>query len=98
MRQWKSKFSTVLDVRTFSTVLDVRKFSTIIEEKKAPAHMVKRCNELVEGFQAYRKNTGKNDYISRDYVIPTNQSFPLQLHRIELVLQKTAQHIYSGSS
>ena len=67
-RQWKSTFNTVLDVRTFSTV---------VEEKKAPTRMVKRWNELVEGLQAYRKNTGKNDFISQDYVIPTNQSFPL---------------------
>ena len=46
--------------------------------------MVKRWDEIIESLKTYRTITGKDDFISQSYVIPSSTQFPLHLHGIKL--------------
>ena len=52
--------------------------------KKNSSFTGKSWDVIVESLKTYRNVTGKNDYISRDYVIPSTLSFPSHLHAIKL--------------
>ena len=53
-------------------------------EKKTSTYMPIRWNDIVESLKTYRKITGKNDFISQDYVISSTTSFPSHLHGLNL--------------